>query len=396
MMAPPDVIAGMPSRFAGRRFGWLWLLAGLASCCAAVPLLIQPDGWSLASWSGVSAIVLLGAWWASRADRSGRTDDVDVADATGEITKPSPHHEQLTRLLHQVLPVWLEHVSTVKTQTEQAITQLVISFSSITGQFEAAGFKGANGVTEDEHATFSLLTLCERQLHPVISTMSKILDSKASLVACVHELAAATTELQQMASSVTQIAAHTNLLAINAAIEAARAGESGRGFAVIAQEIRRLSQDSAGTGRQITDRMAQVSKIMKTTMDTANQADAHDRTAIELSGSVVRDVLSHVRELAANAEAMRGQGNVIRGDIENLLLNLQFQDRVSQISSAVENDMARLNQVIATAELLPPPEQWMQGLQTLYTTNEQRDMHDRGATAHAAPAAPKSDTVDFF
>jgi methyl-accepting chemotaxis protein len=103
-----------------------------------------------------------------------------------------------------------------------------------------------------------------------------------------------------------------------------------------------------------------------------------------------------MRRLSIDAERMQAQGQVIRGEIENLLLNLQFQDRVSQISGVVENDMARLNQTLRAAEQLPPTEQWMQGLQTQYTTHEQRDMHAGTSPVRAAAAAPKSDTVEFF
>ena len=375
--------------------GWL-ALAG--SAFAALPLLNRVGALEIASFLGASALSAWAAWHAAGATVGAVQGAEGSPTQTYDASQVEDTH--LSALLTDVLPIWLEHVAAVKGQTEEAITQLVISFSSITGQFEAAGFKGVNGGSDSgEEATISLLTLCERELRPVISAMNKILESNTTLVGSVRELSAATTELQNMASAVTQIAAQTNLLAINAAIEAARAGETGRGFAVIAKEIRHLSEVSAKTGKQITDRMAQVSTIMTATVEAASHTAVQDHAAIELSGSVVRDVLAHVQALADGSEAMRAQGNVIRSDIENLMVNLQFQDRVSQILSVVDQDISRLIETVDADQGLPAPDAWLARLKASYTTMEQHQSHASPAKAASAPspaAAPAAEETVFF
>jgi methyl-accepting chemotaxis protein len=371
-------------------------LALIASGCAALPLLHHVGPLEIAALSGVVASSAWAAWRWLRASRdriAGADRDADEAELDTGATG-----DGLPVLLAGVLPIWLQHLGSVKSQTESAITELVTSFSSITEQFEKAGFKGAGGSASDgQQATISLLTLCERQLRPVISSMNSLLDSKGALVSSVNELALVTSELQGMASGVSQIAAQTNMLALNAAIEAARAGPTGRGFAVIAKEIRTLSQVSAQTGKQITDRIGQVTRIMKTTVAAAANASIHDRSAIELSGSVVQDVLSHVRELSVNAEAMRGQGNIIRADVENLLVSLQFQDRVSQIISVIDADIKRLEDAVEGDEDLPATDEWLHDLQRHYTMNDQRQNHAAEAsTVPARAQAPASTETEFF
>jgi len=357
------------------------LLALLLAASGLSPIVFGP---SLVRASAECAGVACGlalAWRATSLRRRLR------AALSVDPSPPSPPQQRgvaagLSRLLVGVLPVWLHHVDCVQDQTREAIDQLARSFSAINGQFEVAGFQGSvNPERDAENGRLSLLVLCERELQPVVSSMASILDGKAALVDSVNSLAAATGELGDMASAVTRIAAQTNLLALNAAIEAARVGAQGRGFAVIAKEIRELSQVSAATGKQITDRIARVSTVMSATVHAATHAATNDKTVIELSSSVVEDVLTHVRAMSVETDNMRTQGNVIRSEVESLLVSLQFQDRVSQIISVIDGDMKRLREVVINEQPIPDAGEWLAGLQERYTMDDQRRPSDQAVGA---------------
>jgi methyl-accepting chemotaxis protein len=281
--------------------------------------------------------------------------------------------QELTVLLQDVLPAWQHHVTTVKSQTENAVTQLTNSFSAVLDQFDKAGIGGASASGSDSSNTIGLLDLCERELQPVVLSLTNVIEGKDALLINIRTLADQTLELQSMAEEVRSIAAQTNLLALNAAIEAARAGESGRGFAVVATEVRMLSQRSSETGTRIGKRVGQIAAIMNTTLAGAQAAAVDDKHAVSLSGELVEHVLGHVRKLGASAESMRSHGMVVRKEVETLLVAMQFQDRVSQILCGVENNMTLMQQTLEQVDTqgLPNADDWLDALNQSSNMNDQ-------------------------
>jgi methyl-accepting chemotaxis protein len=293
-----------------------------------------------------------------------------------------------------VLPVWQNHVLSVRSQTETAVAQLIESFSSLIKQFDEAGFGGKNSQegSAQHEKTIHLLDLCRNELQPVIEHLEAMINGKSELLDAISSLASSTADLKDMAHSVTTIAAQTNLLAINASIEAARAGAHGRGFAVVAGEVRRLSLISAETGNTITTRVNEISAVVKETLKAAQKANNNDRAILVKSGTVVKAVLGHVQKLGDTAEEMREQGEIIRNDVENLLVTLQYQDRVSQMLGVLDRDIHKLIEIISLSENLPDAAQWMNELETYYTMNDQHFNH---AQSRVDPDQNKSAEQDI-
>jgi methyl-accepting chemotaxis protein len=357
---------------AGRPSAGLWMLVPVAlTLLAAIPL-----WWSVteAIWAAALGVGVVSGWavWHLVA-RLQLAFDVTSGEAHSGQSMANAH-DDLAGLLQSILPAWQHHVTAVRSQTEAAVLQLVGSFSTVLDQLDRAGIGSAVPTSPTSAAnSVGLLAMCERELQPVVGSLTSVMDGKDAMLGNIRNLATETSTLRAMATEVSSIAAQTNLLAINAAIEAARAGESGRGFAVVAAEVRKLSQRSAEIGKSIGLRVDTLSATMTRAVASAEESTEQDKQAVLASGAIVEGVLGHVRELGASAETMHKHGLSVRREVENLLMAMQFQDRVSQMLGTVNDDMTRLQDALEMSlpNELPSADDWLANLRSTYTMEDQ-------------------------
>ncbi|NLO81143.1 MAG: chemotaxis protein [Xanthomonadaceae bacterium] len=292
-------------------------------------------------------------------------------------------------------PVWARQINTAREQTETAIVALSNQFASIVQQLDDA-IEVSKQVAGDGESVASVLASSEAALLKVVNTLRVVLDEKVALMRELDSLMGFTAELDQMAHDVARVAAQTNLLALNAAIEAARAGEQGRGFAVVADEVRQLSQLSGATGKRIGEKIKIINEAIASAFSAGEASTERDSKAVAGAEETIRQVLNEFRTVADGlskaSETLRRSSASIQNQISGAIVELQFQDRSSQILShvcdnirAAADELLRVQQRFQAEGVLVAPntEALLVGLERSYAMAEERQNHNGEATTTA-------------
>jgi methyl-accepting chemotaxis protein len=377
--------------------------AGPRSAVMPILLGLTGTGAAMAAGNGSTGWILLpvvtgaiAAAWQERARRRAQSLEraaMEDHPATQHAAQPARGIPGLEELCSQVVSIWSRHIQTARAQTEDAVVDLSARFADIHQRLEIAmnASRQATGeLGSQSGGVMALLDDSRAQLNTVVTTLRDALSSRS--------------ELKGMASSVARIADNTNLLALNAAIEAARAGDAGRGFSVVADEVRKLSALSGSTGNQISVKVDAVTRAIRDTLITAEHYAERDVAMLNASEDAVQGVLNCFQSaaggLADSTGVLQKEGTAIQIEVAQVLVGMQFQDRVCQILGHVTADQQRMLDVLAQSrsaieagESAPviDPDQWLDELAATYTTHEQFDDH-QGSDARSAPAAE----VTFF
>jgi len=363
--------------------------------------------WAVAALLLVLAAVLGLSLQRRASTRLAEAQRVSLEAAARTRSELGGYAASLHGICDAVLPRWQRHIGVSREQTEQAITGLAGEFHEISDKLEAAvatSRSAAAGMSDGNGGMTSLIAAVREQLLALVASIEAALATKKGLLTEIRGLAGFTDELKRMAGEVAAIASQTNLLALNAAIEAARAGEHGRGFAVVADEVRKLSTLSGETGKLIRQRVEDVGAAIKSTLNAADGLATRDAEVVKEAEAVVYQVVARFDAAAGSlvhtADRLQAEGEGVHAQIVQVLVDLQFQDRVSQILSLVAGDIERLGerldgnrQILAGGRTPPPIDSgvWLQKFESAYTTLEQ---HEHGAQGSANAAAAGG--ITFF
>ncbi|MDD3517774.1 MAG: methyl-accepting chemotaxis protein [Chromatiales bacterium] len=365
----------------------------------AAGVVVAAIGGSVFAWLGGAAFLVAGVSVGWHAGNLLRRRDAQWAQALAqcraELSAPRPT-DRLGDLCTAVVPVWKRHVESTRGHTEQAVSDLVGRFADINTRLEQALSASRGSSNDPDQSLVATLAGCRDELGAVLDTLQAALSSKRTLLDRIGELTNFTEEMQGMADAVTAVASQTNLLALNAAIEAARAGEHGRGFAVVADEVRKLSSESGKAGTSIAAKVNAVNAAILATRQAAEQFAREDESVVDRAGQSINNVLDRYQQVAEgleySADVLRRESDGVRDEVCGVIVALQFQDRMTQILTHVEQDMDDLvAHIDSGAHELPDVQDWLDQLQTRYTTPEQYDGHRGGAVTAPAPSG-----ITFF
>jgi methyl-accepting chemotaxis protein len=177
------------------------------------------------------------------------------------------------------------------------------------------------------------------------------------LVSMMDDISSEVEKIVSVLGQIEAISKQTNLLALNAAIEAARAGEAGRGFAVVADEVRNLSNRANQFSSEIRGHMDSVHQSVLTAEQAINEMASRDMNFALQSKTKVQAAMGQIQQLNFKTENTVTDLSDIASEVENnvrlAVTSLQFQDLATQLLEHINARIANMGSMIESIAAIP-------------------------------------------
>ena len=298
-----------------------------------------------------------------------------TSQQTEAITKTAGSVEQMKRAIDGVAQGAQEQGSAV-TRAATVTSQLSATIQQVTGNAEA--------VSRDSAAAAAAARDGARKVEDTVQGMNTIKAKVGASAMKVQEMSERSDQIGVIVETIDDIASQTNLLALNAAIEAARAGEHGKGFAVVADEVRKLAERSSTATKEIGGLIrgiqSTVSEAMRAMDEGGQEVEQGMRKAAE-AGQALANILEAAEAVRQQAEAAR-QASERMGSLSTEMVNA-----TDTVSAVVEENTA------ATEEMAAGAGSVMQSIENIASVSEENSAAVEEVSASAEEMSAQVEEV---
>ncbi|MBN2099308.1 MAG: cache domain-containing protein [Dehalococcoidia bacterium] len=297
----------------------------------------------------------------------------NVSEASRQLTKASEQTAQATQqiatTIQQVARGTAEQSNSLQ-QTANSVEQLSGAISQIAAgsQEQARGVNEATGIVkrvsgaiaevsgnarvgmEAWQNTASSAAEGARMTHETVAGMGKVKSAMDLVSVRVTDLGERSGEIGKIVATIDDIASQTNLLALNAAIEAARAGEQGRGFAVVADEVRKLAERSSLATKEIASIVDGIRTGVAEAVSAMQQGSRDVEVGYKLAtdaGGALDNILDRSRSVAKQVERISVAAQDLQGLSNGMVEAIDRINRIVEQNAAATEQMTQSSGVVS-------------------------------------------------
>jgi len=269
--------------------------------------------------------------------------------------------EVTTKTLDEISDTIVEIASS--TSDEAAVAEETTASLAEIAKFSEATSIATKNTTNNSKKVKDIAEIGESKISEVVSSITNIATSSMEVSATIKELDDFSKKIGDIIQIITSISEQTNLLALNAAIEAARAGEAGRGFTVVAEEIRKLADESNSAAREISQLVKE--NQLKSSSAVNSVTEVEEKVALGVSkASEVREsiqsIIENIQDIVAQIEEIDDANEkqaINTKEIEKAISNIASASNeiaygTENISSSIEEQLNIMTEIERTTESL--------------------------------------------
>ena len=269
----------------------------------------------------------------------------DISDQVYDSTKTIIEESESVRSSSEQIQSAMHEIGNGSSHQAEAATQAAKVMDDLNADIDKVAEKAAK-VGDLSEFLSKQSEKGSQVIGETIAEMRTIKDKVEKSAGVIDELSRNSHRIEEIVSLISGIADQTNLLALNAAIEAARAGEQGRGFAVVADEVRKLAEESSKSAGEITGLIEMIRRNADSALHAMNEGTAETDRGMEVvdkAGKAFEDISNAILQISDGVNGVVSITSEVRKKSQSA------EEEITNIAAISEENAAAVEEVAASA-----------------------------------------------